>query len=439
MSGDVNGNVTNVIGDQLHGLMERLFPICRSITGEGVRETLRIIRDHVPIQIVEVPTGIQVFDWTVPKEWNVRDAYVANLTGERVIDFKKNNLHLVGYSVPVKRRMSLTELKQHLFTIPEHPDWIPYRTTYYKENWGFCLSHNQLSGLTDEQYDVCIDSTLKPGSMTYGEYYLEGETIDEVLLTCHVCHPSLCNDNLSGATILTFLAKHLCSAPRRYSYRFLFLPVTIGAITWLCLNEGQVSKIRHGLVLTLLGDSGGFTYKKSRRGDCEVDRVAAHILKARCAEHKILDFSPYGYDERQFCSPGFDLPVGCLMRTPYAEFAEYHTSADDLDFVTPENLSYSFSLTLALIEMLDQNRIFLNLFPKGEPQLGRRGLYQTGGSPLEKEQQMAFLWILNLSDGKHSLLDISEKSHLPFDLIVSASRKLYESGLLSLQKSPSLG
>src|SRR6266540_3142098 len=328
----------------MHELMAELYPVCRSITGDGFRTTLATLAKHVDLETHEVPSGTQVFDWTVPREWNIRDAYVANSRGERVIDFHDSNLHVMSYSVPVDARMSLGQLREHLHTMPEQPDWIPYRTSYYAENWGFCLAHRQLEALGEDDYRVVIDSTLADGHLTWGECLVEGESSDEVLISCHACHPSLCNDNLSGVVLATFLARALAGASSlRYSYRFLFIPGTIGAITWLAQNEDKVDRIKAGLVLTCVGDGGGFTYKRSRRGDALVDRAMAYALAASGQPYEVQDFSPYGYDERQFCSPGFNLPVGSLNRTPYARFPEYHTSADDLDFVRPEHLAGSAS------------------------------------------------------------------------------------------------
>ena len=303
-------------GKDMHQFIAELYPICRSITGEGIRETFRSIQRHIPLSIFDVPSGTQVFDWTVPREWNIRDAYVANQQGVRIIDFKQSNLHVVSYSVHVRARMSLRELKEHLFTIPDHPDWIPYRTSYYKESWGFCLTHRQYEDLRDEEYDVVIDSSLTDGHLSYAEYYMPGETSDEVLISCHACHPSLCNDNLSGIAVATYLAKLLQAQSRRYSYRFLFLPVTIGAITWLALNMQNVAKIKHGFVMTGVGDEGAFTYKRTRRGNAEIDAVFAHVLQHFGNSYELTDFIPYGYDERQFGSPGFNLPVGCFMGEP---------------------------------------------------------------------------------------------------------------------------
>jgi aminopeptidase-like protein len=373
-----------------------------------------------------------VLDWTVPREWNVRDAWVANAAGERVIDFQESNLHLLGYSVPVRATMPLAELKRHLFTLPDQPDWVPWRTSYYAERWGFCASQRLVDSLPDGDYEVCVDSTLADGHLTYGEHLVEGETSDEVLISCHVCHPSLANDNLSGIAVATGLARRLAEARPRYSYRFLFAPGTIGSITWLARNEDRLGRVRHGLVLACVGDPGGFTYKRSRRGDAEIDRAVAHVLGRSGRDHRVVDFTPYGYDERQFCSPGFDLPVGCLSRTPYAQYPEYHTSADDLDLVGPAQLQESLEVCWEVVQVLEANRRYLNLSPKGEPQLGRRGLYGAiGGRSDAEERQMAMLWVLNLSDGRHSLLEVAERSGVAFSLLAEVAAALEEAGLLS--------
>ena len=420
------------IGEEMHRLIAELYPICRSITGDGLRETLHIIQRYVPLEICEVPSGTQVFDWTVPKEWNIKDAYVADSEGEKVIDFRQSNLHVVGYSTPLNERMSLGNLKDHLFSLPDHPGWIPFRTSYYTESWGFCVNHSTYLGLKDEQYQVCIDSSLEDGYLTYGEYYLEGETTDEVLISCHACHPSLCNDNLSGVALASLLASKLGSLSLKYSYRFLFIPGTIGSITWLALNESQVSRIKHGIVLACVGDPGRTTYKRSRRGDAEIDRIVTHVLTRSGKEHEIIDFSPYGYDERQYCSPGFDLPIGCLTRTPHGEFSEYHTSADDLDFVRPECLADSFSNVVAVLDILEHNTRYVNQNPKGEPQLGKRGLYGSiGGNADARTHQLSMLWVLNLCDGQHTLLDIANRSGLDFDAIKTAADILLRHDLLT--------
>jgi aminopeptidase-like protein len=328
--------------------------------------------------------------------------------------------------------MSRAELAERLFTIPEHPDWIPYRTSYYNPSWGFCLSHQQFLELPDDEYEVVIDSSLDPGHLTIGEFFLEGERPEEILISCHACHPSLCNDNLSGIALATFLACDLSTRPRRYSYRFLFLPGTIGSIAWLALNEARVPRIRHGLVVTGVGDPGRMTYKRSRRGDAEVDRAAIHVLKHSGEDFEVQEFSPYGYDERQYCSPAFNLPVGCLMRTPHGRYPEYHTSADNLDFVQPRSLADSLAKCEAVLSVLEGNRRYQNLNPKCEPQLGKRGLYDAvGGRSDTKARQMAMLWVLNLSDGGHTLLDIAERAGMPFDAIREAAGLLLQHGLLA--------
>jgi aminopeptidase-like protein len=419
------------IGGDIYRFMSEMYPICRSITGEGSRQTLRLIGKRIPLEIHEVPSGTAVFDWVVPKEWNIKDAYIKNSTGKKVVDFQKSNLHVVSYSIPVHRRISLAELKGHLFALPDHPDWIPYRTSYYKEDWGFCVTHSQLLALKDDEYEVCIDATLEPGVLSYGECYLRGETTDEVLITTHICHPSLCNDNLSGIAVTALLAKLLSGLQLRYSYRFLFIPATIGSITWLCQNESKLPNIKHGLVLTLLGDPGRSTYKKSRSGNAAIDQAAAHVLKHSGADHSIVEFHPYGYDERQFCSPGFNLPVGCLMRSPNGGFPEYHTSADSLSFVQPEYLADSFSKCLSILYILENNRTYLNKNPKCEPQLGKRGLYQViGGVGDGGVDTLSLLWVLNLSDGEHNLLDIAEKSSLNFVTIKNSADALCRADLL---------
>ncbi len=421
----------------LLNLIKELYPICRSITGEGVRETLRIIQKRVPLEIQEVPSGTKVFDWTVPLEWNVADAYVMNRAGKRVIDFQSHNLHLMSYSVPVRKKMSLEELRPHLFSLPAHPEWIPYRTSYYKENWGFCMRHVDFEELSDEEYDVVIDSTLQVGSLTYGELYLPGETSDEVLISCHVCHPSLCNDNLSGITVAVKLAETMAARSRRYSYRFLFIPGTIGSITWLAQNEQTVPRIRHGLVITGVGDAGNVTYKKSRQGNAEIDRATTHVLRHSGEAHSIIDFFPYGYDERQYCSPGFNLPVGCFMRTPHGQYPEYHSSADNLDLIRSESLSRSYADCLQIFELLEGNRVYVSQNPRCEPQLGRRGLYRAVAGQQENQfRELALLWVLNMSDGRHALLDIADRANLPFGQIQSAAEALIEAGLLNEYRRP---
>jgi aminopeptidase-like protein len=423
--------VASDIGQAMYALISELYPICRSITGDGIRRTLGRLSREIPLELHEVPSGTQVFDWTVPKEWNIRDAWVKNSAGERVIDFNRHNLHVVNYSIPVYRMIRLSELRPHLHTLPEHPDWIPYRTSYYKEDWGFCLPHRQLQAMPEDEYEICIDSTLENGSLTYGESYVPGETQEEVLISCHACHPSLCNDNLSGVSVVTFLAKCLADAQPRYSYRFLFIPGTIGSITWLSRNQDRVGNIRHGLVITCVGDCGRITYKKSRRGNAAVDRAMMYVLKHSGQAYEIQEFSPYGYDERQYCSPGLDLPVGCLMRTPHGNYPEYHSSADNLELMDSASLASTLLTCLSLVYLLENNKLYLNQNPNCEPQLGRRGLYRAiGGTRDEKLEEMAMLWVLNQSDGKHTLLDIAERSGLQFETVKEAADLLVNHNLL---------
>lgn len=421
-------------GREIYELIKELYPICRSITGDGLRETLKIIGRHIPLDIQNVPSGKKVFDWHVPREWQIKDAYVKDPQGKKIIDFKISNLHVLNYSVPVHKKVSLEELKEHLFTLPDYPDRIPYRTSYYNENWGFCLSFNQYKKLNRGTYEVCVDAVLKNGRLAYGELYLAGHSRDEILLSTYVCHPSLCNDNLSGPALLTFLAKRLMAQKEkpRYSYRFLFIPETIGAIAWLSRNERHVSKIKHGLVVTCVGDAGPYTYKKTRDGDRIIDRVTEKVLRDSGDTYNIIDFDPaYGSDERQYSSPGFNMPMGSLMRTPYAKYSEYHTSADNLDFINADSLGESLEKYEQIIFMLENNVFYKNLYPKGEPQLGKRGLYRlVGGLEYISDMESAMWWVLNLSDGKNSLLDIACRSKLSFLVVKRVADILLKHKLL---------
>lgn len=421
-------------GAAMYELVRELYPICRSITGDGVRATLAAIERQLPGALArsEVPTGTKVLDWTVPNEWNIRDAWIARRDGTRVVDFRASNLHVVSYSTPVRARMTLAELRPHLFTLPERPDWIPYRTSYYAETWGFCLSHRALEALTDDEYDVGIDATLAPGHLSYGELVLPGEEPTEIVISAHVCHPSLCNDNLSSIAVAAALARDLAGrAARRFTYRFIFAPGTIGAITWLARNRDVVPRIHAGLVLSCLGDASAFTYKRTVGGATRIDRAAALVLRDRKRGDHVIDFFPYGYDERQYNSPGFRAPVGCLMRGRHGEFPEYHTSADDLSFVSPERLVESFEVLRNIVDVLEADRVYRNLAPEGEPQLGARGLYRAAGGTAIPDVTLAMLWVLTLSDGHHALLDIAERSALPFSSIRAAADLLRGSGLLA--------
>jgi aminopeptidase-like protein len=421
-------------GSAMHAFAAELYPLARSLTGAGVRRTLAAVGERVPLAIHEVPSGTPVLDWTVPREWAVREAWVRGPGGETVIDFRRHTLHLVGYSAPVRARMPLAELQEHLHSLPDRPEWIPYRTSYWRETWGFCLAHAERERLVEGEYEVCIDADLADGALTYGECFLPGEEAGEVLLSCHVCHPSLANDNLSGIAVATFLARALARVPRRLGYRFLFAPATIGAITWLARNEETAARVAGGLVMANLGDPGGFHYKQSRRGDAAVDRAVPRALAALGEAVAVEPFVPFGYDERQYCSPGYDLPVGSLTRTPWGRYPQYHTSADDLAFVRPEALGGSLAAYLAVLALLEENGTYRNLQPKGEPQLGRRGLYRSlGGDERGRERELALLWVLNQSDGTRDLLAIAERSGLPFPVVAEAAEALLAVGLLAAE------
>lgn len=422
------------LGAKIHGFAERAFPICRSITGDGVRRTLELLREVAPgIATREVPSGTQVYDWTVPPEWNVSAAWLMGPDGRKRADFADSNLHLLQYSVPVDRTVSLAELRPHLYSLPARPAAIPYRTSYFKENWGFCLPHAELEALPPGDYRVFIDSRLEPGHLTYGELSLPGELPDTVLFSAHVCHPSLANDNLSGLGVIAQLGALLAGLPsRRYSYRLVFAPGTIGAITWLARNEDAAREIRHGLVAANLGDAGIFHYKRSRRGNAEIDRAVALVLRDAGEPHALEDFIPFGYDERQYNSPGWRLDVGSLTRTPWGRYPEYHSSDDNLSLIRPEHLALSLRRYLEVVALLEANRCYRNLNPCCEPQLGRRGLYQQiGGRDDGREFELALLWVLNLSDGDHDLLAIAERSGAPFRRIADAAAALLEAGLLA--------
>ena len=419
-------------GEALHELIRELYPICRSITGDGVRQTLSIIGRSIRLDVHEVPSGTEVLDWVVPPEWNVRDAYVADATGARVIDFRASNLHLVNYSVPVRATMTLDELRPHLHTLPDQPDLVPYRTTYYERTWGFCLSQHQLDGLRPGDYDVVVDTTLDEGSLTYGELVVPGRSEDEVLVSTHVCHPSLCDDNLSGIVVSAALARALLDGdPPARTHRFVYAPGTIGAITWLATHRDVVPRIAAGLTLTCLGDLHPFTYKRTLAGDGLIDRAAEHVLRTRAIEHDVIDYFPYGYDERQYNSPGFRAPVGSLMRGRHGRFPEYHTSADDPGFVHPDQLVESYSTLRAILAVVDGDRTVRNTQPFGEPQLGRRGLYHALGGTDLPSAQLAMLWVLALADGSHSLLDIADRSGIEFATVEATAAVLERHQLLA--------
>ncbi len=421
-------------------LIGEMYPICRSLTGDGVRRTLDLVERWIPLERTEVPSGTPVFDWEIPQEWNIRDAWIADPAGRRVVDFRAHTLHVVGYSVPVRATLSLEALQPHLHSLPDRPDWIPYRTGYYAGNWGFCLRHRDRLALGPGPYEVVIDADLAPGHLTYAECTIPGTTDGEAIVYTHTCHPSLANDNLSGIAVAAALARALAAdldggaggAAPRLTWRFVFGPGTIGSLAWLAGNEARLAHLAGGLVTGLLGDDGPLTYKRSRRGDSATDRAAGLVLGADPAA-AIVDFEPYGYDERQFCSPGFDLPVGRLTRSPNGAYPEYHSSADDVALLRPERLAESIRTLARLIAVIDANRVPLNLSPKGEPRLGKRGLYATLGGQAPGEFQHALLWTLNLADGAHDLVSIAARSGLPFERIAQAADALADAGLLATQ------
>lgn len=416
---------------------DRLFPINRSLTGNGNRETLKMLSELVDLKIYEVPSGTNCFDWTVPSEWNVKEAWVKNSKGEKVIDFEKSNLHLLGYSEPFKGKLSLGELKQHLHSLPNQPDLIPYMTSYYKKRWGFCITHTQLESLPEDEYEVLIDSSLdEAGSMTYGEAFIEGEQKEEIFLSTYICHPSLANNELSGPLVTAHLYKELKKRKKpRYSYRFIFIPETIGSIYYLSVNgEDLRKKMIAGYVVTCIGDNGPFTYKRSRRKNTITDRAAELILKQTETDYKIYDFFPTGSDERQYCSPGFNLPVGSLMRTMYGKYPEYHTSADNRDFISFAAMEESVNKYLKIIDVIENNYTYINTIPYCEPQLGKRGLYPTLGS----QKGMAdftkcMMWLLNYADGEHDILDIAKLSSLPIESFFNVANNLREKGVLKIK------
>ena len=418
---------SDAVGGAFVELMSELFPVPRSLTGDGVRRTLAVLARDVPLEIVETPSGTQVFDWVVPREWNLRAAWIEGPHGERVLDVADSPLHVLGYSLPVDAVLSLDELRDHVFTHPQDPELIPYRTSYWEEQWGFCMSRRRLESLEEGDYRVVIDASLADGSLTSGEVTIPGATDDEFLLSTYVCHPALANDNLSGIVLLGALARTLGQQRLAHTYRLLWSPGTLGPLCWLSRNLETLDRVRHGLVVSCVGDPGPLRYKRSRRGDAPVDRASAYVL-AQKPESIVTDWQPSGGDERQYCSPGFDLPVGTLSRTPHGLFPQYHSSADDLSLVTPEALASSFRTALEIIDLVETNVRYRNLSPYGEPQLGKRGLYPSVPDGTRPEE--ALLWVLSLSDGSTDLLAIAERSGLPYGTVRAAASSLEEHQLL---------
>jgi len=414
------------IGEQMYGWARDLFPICRSITGDGVRTTLKYLQGLLPsLGVFEVPSGTKVLDWKVPEEWNIRDAYIADESGARIVDFQKNNLHVVGYSEPVSAAMTLEELQPHLYSLPSMPDAIPYVTSYYQRRWGFCLSQRTRDGMDPGTYRVVIDSTLAAGSLSYGEVILPGHEEREVLLSTYVCHPSMGNNELSGPAVTTALTRWLMSLPtRRYTYRILFIPETIGSITYLSTHLDVMKRNTvAGYVITCVGDDRTYSFLESRKGNTLADRVTRHVIKHHYPECVTYSFLKRGSDERQYCSPGIDLPVVSLMRSKYGTYPEYHTSLDDLNFISPSGLAGAYAALKRCISLIEANVTYRTIC-LGEPQLGRRGLYPTlskTGSAAAVERMMN---ILAYADGERDLIALAEQIQVPAEDCLPAIERL---------------
>lgn len=428
-----------MIGKDIHELAQKLWPINRSITGDGVRQTLKIIQEHIPdLTITEIASGTPAFDWIIPKEWAVKDAYIVAPNGKKICDFKKNNLHLVGYSTPVSKILKLSELQEHLHSLPSQPTAIPYITSYYKERWGFCLSHEDRQNLEAGEYKVFIDSDLFEGSLTYGELLIKGRLAREIFISTYICHPSMANNELSGPCVATFLAKHLKNlVSTKYSYRFIFVPETIGSIAYLSRN---IENLKHAVVagfnVSCVGDNRDYSYLPSRNGNSLSDHAAKHVLKNICPTFKIYEWGDRGSDERQYCSPGIDLPVASIMRTKYGMYDEYHTSLDDLiNVVTPDGLSGGYNAILRAIEAIERNA-----YPKMtvfcEPQLGKRGLYPTLSTKASGAEVKLLMDLITWSDGTHSLLDIAELCNCPVWELYPIAERLCKHELMELLDNP---
>ena len=426
------------LSKKIEKYFDRLWPINRSLTGNGNRESLKILSEIIPLNVSEIPCGTECFDWTIPSEWNVNEAWVADSSGNKIIDFANNNIHLLGYSVPFRGKVGLAELKEHLYSLPEQPDLIPYLTSYYKQRWGFCISHNQLTSLKDNEYQVHIDSTLNPnGSMTIGDYVLRGESEKEIMFSTYICHPSLANNELSGPLLTAFLYDALKTKKLKYTYRFVYIPETIGSIFYLHKYGNYLKQnLLAGLVVTTVGDCGVFTFKKSRQKNALIDRAALLLLSQTEAKYNVEEFNPAdGSDERQYCSPGFNLPFGALMRTMYGRYSQYHTSADNKDIINFDSMVNAVRKYEQLVEIIESNNVYENLMPYCEPQLGKRGLYPTLGSQKAMAAESeAIFWLLNLADGTRDLIQISLESKIDYKLLVSIANRLQNANLISIKK-----
>lgn len=418
------------VGKKMYKLIEKLYPICRSITGNGIRETLNIISQYIPIAIYEVATGTKVFDWTVPKEWDIKDAYIMDKNGNKIIDFKKNNLHIMGYSVPVNKTVGLSELQKHLYSLPEQPEAIPYVTSYYNENWGFCIAHKDREKLKKGRYRIFIDSELKNGFLTYGELIIAGESKKEVFLSTYTCHPSMANNELSGPAVTTFLAKWIMNRPRRYTYRIIFIPETIGSITYISKNlKSMKQNIIAGFNITCVGDERTYSYLPTRAGNTYTDRVALNILSFKSPDFIKWSYLDRGSDERQYNAPGVDLPVVSVMRSKYASYPEYHTSLDNLELVRPRGLSGSYEVLRECLNLLENNRRF-KIKCICEPQLGKRGLYPAISTKSSGNYARAMMNFIAYADGARDLIEISNIINIPVWEIYPIIEKLKEHDLL---------
>ncbi len=414
----------------MYDLCGRLFPICRSITGNGVRETFRIIQAEIPdipIELHEVPTGTQVFDWTVPKEWNIRDAYIETPDGRRICEFKKNNLHILHYSVPVDKTVSLSELKEHITTLPDQPDLIPYASSYYKERWGFCMSYNEFNALSEGDYHVVIDSTLEPGYLTYGQILLPGKFDEEILFSSYTCHPSMANNECSGPSLIAALARYIKDMPEhRYTYRLILAPETIGAITYISRNLDHLkSHVRAAFNLTCVGDDRTYSIVHSRYGNTLADKILANIVKFHDPDYCDYPYTARGSDERQYQAPGVDVPMVCFCRSKYHVYPEYHTSADNMDLISPAGLQGAFDVMKKAIHALEYNRYY-KVQTLCEPQLGKRGLVPTMSNKDTYKSTLALKDLIAYADGTNDLVDISNIIGAPVDILIPLVDQLME-------------
>lgn len=420
------------LGEKMYEFVEQLFPLCRSITGDGVRETLRTIQKRIPIKIYEVPTGTKAFDWTVPKEWNIRDAYIMDAEGRKIVDFKKNNLHVVGYSIPVNKTLSLSELQKYLYSLPDQPNAIPYVTSYYKEGWGFCISHKNRERLKEGKYKVFIDSELKNGSLTYGELIIRGKLKKEVFISTYICHPSMANNELSGPVVATFLIKWILSEPRKFTYRIIFIPETIGSIVYLSKNIKLMKRnMVAGFNVSCVGDNEAYSYLPTRIGGTYADKIALNILSSKHPDFIKYSFLDRGSDERQYNAPGVDLPVCCVMRSKYGAYPEYHTSLDNLNFVSPEGLYGAYDVLKDCLALIEENCKY-KIKCLGEPQLGKRGLYPAISKKSSANEVKNMMDFIAYADGKNDLIDISNKTKIPVWEFYPIIKKLIKADLLAV-------